>query len=117
MKTMITQALLVWLLALNNTASAGGAGHNDANDSPPRGPNGGILLQEKDVTVELAIVEQGVPPDYRAWLHVAGKEPQKAQLTVTLTRLGGAQEVFQFARQNDYWRGDGIVGEPHSFDV
>src|SRR5690554_1926773 len=117
MKTMITRALLVWLLALHNTASAGGAGHNDENDAPPRGPNGGILLQEKDVTVELAIVEQGVPPEYRAWIHVAGKEPQKAQLTVTLTRLGGAQEVVQFARQNDYWRGDGIVGEPHSFDV
>src|SRR5690606_12062441 len=80
-------------------------------------PNGGILLQEKDVTVELAIIEQGVPPEYRAWIYAAGKEQQEAQLTVTLTRLGGAQEVFQFSRQNDYWRGDGVVGEPHSFDV
>src|SRR5690606_7759388 len=121
MKTMITRALMVCLLALNNTASAGGAGHHDEDNAPPRGPNGGILLQEKDVTVELAIIEQGVPPEYRAWIYAAGKEPQEAgltvALTVTLTRLGGAQEVFQFSRQNDYWRGDGVVGEPHSFDV
>ena len=32
-----------------------------------RGPNGGRLLTDGDFTLELAIFEAGVPPEFHAW--------------------------------------------------
>ena len=39
------------------------------------------------------------------------------EVTVTLTRLGGDKEEFEFMTEGDYRRGEGLVREPHSFDV
>ena len=39
----------------------------------PRGPNGGRLLTDGDFTLELAIFEAGVPPEYHAWASSAGR--------------------------------------------
>lgn len=83
-----------------------------------RGVHGGQLLEQGDVTLELAIHERGVPPEYRAWISRAGEAVETgAELTVALTRLGGRVDRFSFTWHGDYWRGDGIVEEPHSFDV
>lgn len=83
-----------------------------------RGPNGGTLLVKDDVTVELRIVEHGAPPEYRAWVTHADREvTQGVDLKLTLTRLGGQQDQFDFIPEGGYWRADGIVTEPHSFDV
>ena len=38
-------------------------------------------------------------------------------MRIHLTRLGGQVDEFGFAPVGDYLRGDGIVHEPHSFDV
>jgi cobalt-zinc-cadmium efflux system membrane fusion protein len=83
-----------------------------------KGPHGGLLLTQDDTLVELQIFEQGVPPEYRAWVTKGGKPiTDGVDLNVQLTRLGGQVEVFGFAFQGDYWLGDGVVNEPHSFDV
>lgn len=88
-------------------------------DAPEtKGPHGGLLLQQNDATVELQIFEQGVPPEYRAWVTQNGKSlTDGVDLNVQLTRLGGQVDSFDFAFQGDYWLGDGVVTEPHSFDV
>jgi membrane fusion protein, heavy metal efflux system len=39
------------------------------------------------------------------------------QLTVTLKRLGGEVNTFPFKAEKDYLTGQGVVEEPHSFDV
>lgn len=93
--------------------------HDDHNDAPEtKGPNGGLLLQQYDATLELQIFEQGVPPEYRAWLTQEGKPvTDGAILKVQLTRLGGQVDTINFAYQGDYWLGDSVVTEPHSFDV
>lgn len=91
--------------------------HQEPAEEHAKGPNGGKRLQDEDIEVELAIFEQGVPPEYRAWITHKGKPVDNAQLTVTLIRLGGQQDVFNFSHQGDYWLGDGVVNEPHSFDV
>lgn len=92
--------------------------HGAEQAAAEEGPNGGRLLQDGAVTLELAIYEQGVPPEYRAWISRDGEAvTQGAELIVELTRLGGPADRFTFTYQGDYWLGDGVVEEPHSFDV
>lgn len=84
-----------------------------------KGPHKGRLLVKEKFVVELAIFEQGVPPEYRAWASLDGKpiSPKEWQLSVELTRLGGKVDKFHFAAQDDFLRGQSEVEEPHSFDV
>lgn len=99
-----------------------GHGHGeDAHQAPAfeRGPHNGRLLEKGEFAVELAIFEQGVPPEYRAWATYDGKalKPGEWKLEVKLSRLGGKTDSFRFAPQQDFLRGQGVVEEPHSFDV
>ncbi|HEY4491470.1 MAG TPA: efflux RND transporter periplasmic adaptor subunit, partial [Acidobacteriota bacterium] len=54
-------------------------------------------------------------------LYVYGNEkpidPSEVQAEIRLTRLGGRVDRFQFKKEGDYLRGNGVVEEPHSFDV
>ncbi len=83
-----------------------------------RGPNNGRMLRDGDLAVELAIFESGVPPEFRAWVTSDGQpvSPSAVDLTVTLARLGGRDEIG-FEAQGAYLRGDQVVYEPHSFAV
>lgn len=97
-----------------------GAGeHGDHEAEPLTGPHGGRLLRDGDFTLELAIFERGVPPEYRAYPALAGQPvaPGEVELTVTLTRFGGREDVIRFKPEDDYLVGDREVGEPHSFAV
>lgn len=98
-----------------------GHGHEEEHEEPEfeKGPHNGRLLEKGVFVVELAIFEQGVPPEYRAWATLDGKpiKPGEWQLEVTLTRLGGKEDNFRFIAENDFLRGQGVVEEPHSFDV
>lgn len=99
---------------------SGGPAHDgDAEMEAPRGPNGGRLLVDGDFSVELAIFESGVPPEYRAWVRRGGAPVnlRDVELTVTLARLGGVRDRIAFNPQDDFLRGDGVIYEPHSFVV
>jgi cobalt-zinc-cadmium efflux system membrane fusion protein len=115
--------LLVQLMGFSISATAeGGSNHvkgdnEEQGQEETKGPNGGKLLREGELTLELAIFERGVPPEYRVWITRNGQPVENAQLRVTLTRLGGQEDIFTFQQQDDYWLGDGVVIEPHSFDV
>jgi cobalt-zinc-cadmium efflux system membrane fusion protein len=91
----------------------------DATDEIATGPHGGRLLTTDDFGIELAIFEAGIPPEFRAWVTVAGRplEPAQVDLAVELTRLGGAVDRIGFAPSGEYLRGDREIYEPHSFDV
>jgi cobalt-zinc-cadmium efflux system membrane fusion protein len=84
-----------------------------------RGPNGGRLLTDGELTVELAIFESGVEPEYHAWVSEGGTPlaPSEVSLTVELARLGGRVDVIDFTPQAEFLRGNQVVAEPHSFDV
>jgi len=90
-----------------------------AQEEPQKGPNRGRLLQDDGFVVELAVFETGVPPEFRVWVTNQGQpvNPNDVLLTVTLTRLGGIQDIIKFQAQGDFLRGDGLVYEPHSFVV
>ena len=114
--------LVATCLAITPLHAAEDTYNNDkeAQSSAPetKGPHGGLLLTQDDTLVELQIFEQGVPPEYRAWVTKGGKPmTDGVDLNVQLTRLGGQVDTFDFVFQGDYWLGDGVVTEPHSFDV
>jgi cobalt-zinc-cadmium efflux system membrane fusion protein len=85
----------------------------------PSGPHDGRLLESGDFSLELAIFEAGVPPEYHAWAALGGEplEPREVDLRVELARLGGTVDTIEFAPTGDYLRGRSTVHEPHSFDV
>lgn len=119
--------IAVWTLALHVGAVAGeehGHGHGGHGEEEAehgheeeKGAHGGKLLEEGHVSFELLLLEQGDTPEYRAWITDEGQAASDAELTVTLTRLGGQQEVFNFTQAAGQWIGQGVVKEPHSFDV
>lgn len=98
-----------------------GAGHGEmaAGDEYERGPHRGRMLREGDFALELTIFEDGVDPEFRLYPYLDGQpvDPSRVTATVELTRLGGQVDRFAFAPQEDFLRGDGVVTEPHSFDV
>ena len=97
----------------------GGSSEGMETSVPERGPNNGRLLVDGDFMVELAIFEDGVPPEYHAWVTQGGTAipPDAVNLVVELKRLDGEINRFEFAPEEDFLRGNGVVTEPHSFDV
>lgn len=110
---------------IRNKSPAAPAGGHDAHGhgahaeaEVEKGPHGGRLLSDGDFSIELAIFEKGVPPEFRAWFTKAGKPvaPADVKLTVDLKRPGGVTDTFAFKPEGDYLHGSAEVSEPHSFD-
>ena len=101
-----------------NTSSAGMHGEA-AEPEVEKGPHRGRMLHDGDLSLELAIFETGVPPEFRAWLTKAGKllSPDEVNLNIKIIRLGGVVDDINFAPQGDALRGDMEIYEPHSFVV
>jgi cobalt-zinc-cadmium efflux system membrane fusion protein len=122
MKPIFFALAFVASLFASLTFASGDHGHDDHDEHHEeieKGAHNGRLLEEGDFIVELAIFEKDVPPEYRAWAMVDGKKlkPDDWKLEVQLTRLGGAVNTFAFVPEQDFLRGQGVVEEPHSFDV
>lgn len=100
------------------------AGHADAEPhadaaTPRKGPHGGKLFTQGDYAVEVTIFETNVEPQFRVYTYLNGKplDPAASRITIILDRLGRTPQVFRFAKENDYLKGDAVVEEPHSFKV
>ncbi len=117
--------LAVWLSACGARTEHANAQHGHAHgenahaDEPVKGPHRGRLLSDGDLSVEVAIFEAGVPPQFHVYVTKGGKPvaPENVKLSVELKRLGGQIDRFSFTPENDYLKGSGTVEEPHSFDV
>ena len=114
---------LAALLMIVPLAACGGGAETTAEEGksaePEKGPNRGRMLRDGDFAVEMTIFEDGVPPVYRVFPSRDGKpvDPKTVNLTVTLKRLDGEINKFAFKPEKGYLQGDGVVVEPHSFDV
>lgn len=126
--TMIALAAAAAMLTLGACNMLGGgeaageeeAGHAEGEaGEAPEGPNGGRLLRDGDFAVEMTIFEDGVPPQFRVYPTRGGEPvaPGEVNLTVILRRLGGEVNRFAFRPQGTYLLGQGVVTEPHSYDV
>lgn len=84
-----------------------------------KGPRGGWLFTTNKLGVEVMIYEKGVPSQFRIYLYEDGKPlpPTAAEVIITVSRLGQSAQSFQFRAESDYLIGDGVVEEPHSFDL
>ncbi|MEN3976982.1 HlyD family efflux transporter periplasmic adaptor subunit [Emcibacter sp. SYSU 3D8] len=93
--------------------------HGDQAGEYEKGPHGGRLLRDGDFALEVTIHESGVPPHFRFYAYADGKPlaPSSVTASAALARLGGDVDRFSFRPEGDYLVGDGIVREPHSFDV
>ncbi len=120
-----------WLIALVFALLATGgcdtqrSSHDDHGHAPPdeagyeRGPHNGRLLRDGDFALEITIFETGVPPEFRVYPYRNDTpvDPADVALAIELGRLGSRVDRFEFSPQRDLLRGDGVVLEPHSFDV
>ncbi|PVM92943.1 efflux RND transporter periplasmic adaptor subunit [Caulobacter endophyticus] len=90
-----------------------------AEEAEKRGPHGGRMLQDGDLAIEITIFEDGVEPEFRVYAYRKDRPlaPGQIQLSIALTRLDGEVNRFSFKPEGDYLRGQGVVTEPHSFDV
>jgi len=109
---------LAALLACNPSDPAHDDEHADAA-AFERGPHQGRWLADGDFALELTIFEQGVPPEFRAYVYRGGErvEPSGVELSVTLRRLGDRVDHIGFTPRSEYLLGDQSVYEPHSFDA
>lgn len=85
------------LLPLSSQVLAGGGhGHEEHHEeeAEEKGPNGGKLLSEGNFALEMTIFETGIPPEMRLFAYENGQAipPEKFNVSVTLDRLGGAQD-------------------------
>ncbi len=123
MKNTIITRLAVALLIIAPLAACGSssepAEEHGEEGEPAKGPHNGRLLKDGDFAVEMTIFEDGVPPQFRVYPTKEGKpvDPKSVQLTVMLKRLGGETNTFPFEAEKDYLTGQGVVEEPHSFNV
>lgn len=93
-------------------------GEGEATEAP-KGPHNGRLLTDGNFAVEMTIFEDGQEPQFRVYATRDGKpvDPASVQLAVTLKRLGGQVDRFAFKPEGGYLAGQGVVEEPHSFEV
>ena len=115
-----------WLLSHSHTheTNTEHMHHHDHHAAPmadeaDKGPRGGRYLQQDSLAVEITLFEKGIPPEFHVYVYDNEKllDPGQVELTIELTRLDGEVDRFNFQAQDNYLRGDGIVTEPHSFDV
>mgnify|MGYP003644923180 CR=1 FL=1 len=125
-KKLIALFAITWMLAAcgqpadDHAHEKGGDGHGPAaQDEVPKGPNGGRLLEDGNFAIEVTIFEQGTPPQFRLYAYDDGQQvtPRNVEASITLGRLDGEENYFPFEAEGDYLSGDGVVTEPHSFDV
>jgi membrane fusion protein, heavy metal efflux system len=123
MRNTITMRLAAALVFVIPLAACGGgseapAEHGEEGE-PAKGPHNGRLFKDGDFAVEMTIFEDGQEPQFRVYPTKDGKpvDPKSVQLTVTLKRLDGEINRFPFKPEKDYLAGQGVVEEPHSFDV
>ena len=118
--------LTSWLLFTENNQDARGHddhghhGHGEhADNDMEKGPNGGRLLHDGEFALEVTVFEKGVPPEFHVYAYHNDKpiDSSEVSLQIQLTRLDSEINNFVFTAENNYLRGDGVVTEPHSFDV
>jgi cobalt-zinc-cadmium efflux system membrane fusion protein len=119
---MNTYTLLVYTLiclaGFCQVALASGEG--DEHAAPSEGPHGGRLLSdERGLSLEIVIVEQGIPPEMRVFAYRDMQALASSEFTVNvrLDRLGGAVDQLTFTPEQDYRVSESLVAEPHSFDI
>ncbi len=121
-RLMAAITVLAMIAGCDDSPSSGrGHGHDElsVDQDYERGPHRGRMLRHDDFALEITIFEDRADPEFRVYAYRSDKPiaPASIDLDIELHRLGGRVDRFAFTPQGDYLRGDGVVVEPHSFDV
>ncbi len=120
-KLVVVTFIATLLLACEQTIDSDQ--HTAHTDEVIKGSHGGRLLHSGDFSLELAIFETGVPPEFRAWTTFKDQPiaPSEIELQITLTRLSSdvnfQTDKINFTPVGDALSGDLVIYEPHSFIV
>lgn len=120
---VLTVAAAWWLLESADDSVHSRADYEDqaghTEDDTPSGPHGGRLLTEGPFSLEVTVFERGVPPEFRVYPYYKNQPlaPKDVTLTIELERIDGQVNRFSFMPREDFLHGQGVVSEPHSFDV
>lgn len=84
-----------------------------------RGPHNGRLLKKNDFSVEITIYETNTPPQFRVYVYDKNTplNPSEVKLNISLKRIDGEVNHFEFKPAKEYLDSNSTVIEPHSFDV
>lgn len=115
----VTVLLLGWMLLSSPEKHSSQHQEGHQENEVAKGPHGGRLLVHEDLSLEITIYENGLPPEFRVYAYTDNKtiSPSDLRLDIQLKRLGDKTDHIRFAQQEDFLRGDQAVYEPHSFKV
>jgi cobalt-zinc-cadmium efflux system membrane fusion protein len=116
---IISSLLTAASLSQFSYAGSHHGGEEQHKEEEAKGPNNGKLLAQGDLTLELQLFENGLPPEYRIFASYKGAaiEAKNLDVSMQLIRLGDKTDNISFAPQGEYLRGDTVIYEPHSFVV
>lgn len=118
---VVVGALLVTIILMTGRRGAAAEGEGEVGAlNYARGPHGARLVSDGAVQLEMTIYESGVEPHFRVYPYDADLKPiapKDVTLEVELHRLGGRVNRIRFRPEADYLLGEGVIEEPHSFDV
>jgi len=118
MKFTRTLFILMSMCALFSisSSSAYASSEHGHNETEAKGPHGGTLLRDGDVSVEITIFESGVPPEMRVYAYRNNEivQPDTVKLEVTLHRLGNVNDSLSFIPEENYLVSNEVITEPHS---
>ncbi len=112
-------AVLAWGVLNFETPKIDDELDSKIDSSAQRGKHGGWLFAEQGFQVEVKIFEDGIPPQFRAYVTTANGEPigfDEASLNIALERLDRVDNIG-FNPSGEYLLGDKVVAEPHSFEM
>lgn len=121
-KRIMTSILIAQLSIMSILSSAianAQTAVESVKEAVEKGPNKGRMLRDGDFAIELAIFEDGMPPEFRIFATKGGNAlPAKdIAVNVKLLRLGDVVDDIHFYAEKNYLRGDMEIVEPHSFQV
>lgn len=85
-----------------------------------KGPHGGKLLKDGDISVEVTIYEKGMPPHFRIYPYKNGHlltNIKPNSFHITLSRFNGNTDKITFSKAGDFLQSHQVIYDPHSFDV
>lgn len=121
-KRIMTSILIAQLSIMSILSSAianAQTAVESVKEAVEKGPNKGRMLRDGDFAIELAIFEDGMPPEFRIFA-TKGSNALPAKdiaVNVKLLRLGDVVDDIHFYAEKNYLRGDMEIVEPHSFQV
>lgn len=105
--------------AEHKDADAKGHADHEHHATTKKGAHGGDVTSVGDISVEVALSEEGGEPRLRLWASKGSSalEPQQLKAAGTLTRPTGETEELVFEPSKEFLATRGSVEEPHFFDA